>query len=303
VGLWGAGCGVGFVRCVSLRGVHTAIIRPPLYAVGVFCYVLCRDQIEHPRTRTPGTSQAPLGSIWTSGARTQASPQPSRAPPGVRCVARGGLWPPLSPPAEKKAQGVEVRRAEGCWPPANNYCSAPALLGAVFGKGRVQKWVHADDMARYGPPNTTCPPQPGTSQHTTAAYLHGRTPGPAWFTSAPKMSPYALQAPALGQTFHQQRLRCVPRQARLRVSPALRRRLLVQNGCLDPHTHSKTQRMCASSANTTRPSAVRSRQQRLHGAKRQGPLLPSLGSPVPSTGRPRTACPRALSAADLAPAE
>ena len=50
---------------------------------------------------------------------------------------------------------------------------------------------NADDMARYGPPNTTCPPQPGTSQHTIAAYLHaGRTPGPAWFTSAPKMSPY-----------------------------------------------------------------------------------------------------------------
>ena len=66
-------------------------------------------------------------------------------------------------------------------------------------------------------------------------------------------------------------------------------------------THSKTQRMCASSANTSRPSAVRSRQQRLHGVKRQGPLLPSLGSPVPSTGRPRTACPRALSALPTPP--
>jgi hypothetical protein len=49
----------------------------------------------------------------------------------------------------------------------------------------------ADDMARYGPPNTTCPPQPGTSEHTIAAYLHGRTPGPAaWFASAPRISPY-----------------------------------------------------------------------------------------------------------------
>ena len=48
----------------------------------------------------------------------------------------------------------------------------------------------ADDMARYGPPNTTCPPQPGTSEHTIAAYLHGRTPGPAWLASAPRISPY-----------------------------------------------------------------------------------------------------------------
>jgi hypothetical protein len=47
-----------------------------------------------------------------------------------------------------------------------------------------------NDMAQYGPPNTTCPPQPGTSQHTIAVYLHGRTPSPAWFVSAPKMSPY-----------------------------------------------------------------------------------------------------------------
>ena len=48
----------------------------------------------------------------------------------------------------------------------------------------------ADDMARYGPPNTTCPPQPGTSEHTIAAYLRGRAPGPAWFASAPMISPY-----------------------------------------------------------------------------------------------------------------
>jgi hypothetical protein len=45
-------------------------------------------------------------------------------------------------------------------------------------------------ITTYGPPNTTCPPQSGTSQHTIAAYLHGHTLGPAWFASAPKMSPY-----------------------------------------------------------------------------------------------------------------
>jgi hypothetical protein len=57
------------------------------------------------------------------------------------------------------------------------------------------------------------PPAPPLRQ-APAAYLHGRTPGPAWFASSPKRSPYRLQAPALCQTFHQQRLRRVPRSKR-----------------------------------------------------------------------------------------
>jgi hypothetical protein len=38
---------------------------------------------------------------------------------------------------------------------------------------------NADDMARYGPPNTTCPPQPGTSQHTIAPWYSTPRPWPS----------------------------------------------------------------------------------------------------------------------------
>jgi hypothetical protein len=123
---------------------------------------------------------------------------------------------------------------------------------------------NADDMARYLPPPARHQP----------AYYRCVPPWPHARPCVVRLSAQdvALQAPALGQTLHQQRLRCVP--------PAL----LVHDGSSDPHTRRRSARMCASSANTTRPSAVRSRQQRLHGVKRQEPLLPSLGSLVPSTG-------------------
>jgi hypothetical protein len=63
--MWTSGSGV---RCCCSsqhqqhqqhrRPVQAVIRRPPLYAVGVFCYLLFTDQIEHPRPQAPPSTRA-----------------------------------------------------------------------------------------------------------------------------------------------------------------------------------------------------------------------------------------------------
>jgi hypothetical protein len=147
-------------------------------------------------TSAPAFLATKYASLWHDLLEASTTPP---APPSA--PSRTGLRPrpnaPLPPPARALAPKDFVREV------VSMLVDDALHIGQVMSyDASLRQWqidfptrsatptnFGADDMARYGPPNTTCPPQPGTSEHTIAAYIRGRAPGPAWFASAPMISP------------------------------------------------------------------------------------------------------------------
>jgi hypothetical protein len=146
----------------------------------------------HPISSTTSTgSRAPPRS-WQPSTQAPIRPLPHWPPPAPKCPT-----PAPSQGTQGLRLGGRVHAGRRCPPRIGQVVSYDASLQQC-GRSTSQHapqprspiTFRADDMARHGPPNTTCPPQPGTSEHTIAAYLRGRAPGPAWFASAPMISPY-----------------------------------------------------------------------------------------------------------------